>query len=128
MNKSNWGGYRPGSGQKPKWKSGETKPLRIPVKLHEQVIAFTQLLDSGKKAGELLSCNIPNHLDTVTKSKLDNVTKANETVTEPNFDKVTLSIQLRELITNWQKRANRSVNLKWYHAKKLLIELDRLTR
>lgn len=102
MNKSNWGGYRPGSGQKPKWKSGETKPFRIPVKLHEQVIAFAQLLDSGKKAGELLSCNISNHLDTVTKSKLDNVTKVNEIVTEPNFDKVTLSSQLRELITNWQ--------------------------
>ena len=128
MNKSNWGGYRPSSGQKPKWKSGETKPLRIPVKLQDQVIAFAQLLDSGKGAEELLSCDLTTHLDRVTQSKLDNVTLSNDSVTQPNFDNVTLSSQLRELIVGWKKRANRSANPKWYHAKKLLGELDKLTR
>ncbi len=128
MNKSSWGGYRPGSGQKPKWKSGETKPLRIPVKLHEQVIAFAQLLDLGKDAEELLSCDIAPIFDRVTQSKLDNVTLSNDSVTQPSFDNLTVSSQLGKLIVGWKKRANRSANPKWYHAKKLLGELDQLTR
>lgn len=111
MNKSNWGGYRLGSGQKPKWRCGKTKPLRIPVSLHEQVIAFAQLLDSAKRVEELLSCEIPSCLDTDTESRIDSVT---------------LSSELRELIREWKKRANRSANPKWYHAKKLLAEIDRL--
>ena len=74
MKKSNWGGYRPGSGQKPKWNSGETKPLRIPLVLHEQVLAFTQLLDSGEQLDELLSCDLPSHLGNVTKSKEEETT------------------------------------------------------
>ena len=141
MKKSNWGGYRPGSGQKPKWKSGETKPLRIPVALHEEVLAFTQLLDSGKKPEEFLSCDLPSHLGSVTESKekkitnpnLDKVTQPKENVTlssqerNPlNNESVTLSNNLKKLLGDWSSKASRSSNPKWHHAKKLLAELNKL--
>ena len=156
MKKSNWGGYRPGSGQKPKWNSGETKPLRIPVTLHEQVLAFTQLLDSGEQPDELLSCDLPPHLGNVTQSKgeettnpnletvtssslrerlsdFDNVTQPNETVTLSTQERVpltnesvTLSSDLNKLLADWNSKASRSSNPKWHHAKKLLAELNQL--
>ena len=156
MKKSNWGGYRPGSGQKPKWKSGETKPLRIPVTLHEQVLLFTQLLDSGEKAEKLLSCDLPSHLGNVTESKeeetstpkfdsvtlsssretlsdFDNITQPNETVTlssqertSLNNEIVTLSNDLKKLVADWNSKASRSSNPKWHHARKLLAELNNL--
>ena len=156
MKKSNWGGYRPGSGQKPKWKSGETKPLRIPVTLHEQVLAFTKLLDSGEQPDELLSCDLPEHLGNVTESKpektikgnldivtesysrerssnSDRVTGQNETVTESIQDRtslsnenVTLSSDLKELVADWNSKASKSSNPKWHYAKKLLAELNQL--
>ena len=156
MKKSNWGGYRPGSGQKPKWKSGETKPLRIPLVLHEQVLALTQLLDSGEQPLELLSCDLPSHLGSVTKSKgaetthpnpetvtqsnqkerlsdLDSVTQPNENVTVSSQERtplrdetVTLSNDLKKLLADWNSKASKSSNPKWHHAKKLLAELNKL--
>ena len=156
MKKSNWGGYRPGSGQKPKWKSGETKPLRIPLVLHEQVLAFTQLLDSGEQPLELLSCDLPSHLGSVTKSKraettnpntetvtqsnpkkrlsdFDSVTQANESVTLSSQERiplaneiVTLSSELKKLVADWSSKSSKSSNPKWHHAKKLLAELNKL--
>ncbi len=156
MKKSNWGGYRPGSGQKPKWKSGETKPLRIPVALHEQILGFTQLLENGEQPNELLSCDLPSHLGSVTQSRpekttnlnlesvttsslrealsnLDNVTQPNETVTlsiqertSLNNESVTQSSDLKELLADWNSKASRSSNPKWHHAKKLLAELNQL--
>ena len=144
MKNSNWGGYRPGSGQKPKWKSGETKPLRIPVALHEQVLAFTQLLDAGEQPDELLSCDLPSHLGNVTESKpekttkgtldivtlsssresssdFDNVTQGNETVTVSSQDRtplshesVTLSSDLKNRIADWNSKASKSSNPKWH--------------
>ncbi len=129
-----------GSGQKPKWKSGETKPLRIPVTLHEQVLAFTQLLDSGEKPLDLLSCDLPCHLGNVTESKSKERLSDFEIVTEP-FDSVTLSIQertpmnnesvtlsndLKKLLADWTSKASKSSNPKWHHAKKLLAELNKL--
>lgn len=156
MKKSNWGGYRPGSGQKPKWKSGETKPLRIPLVLHEQVLAFTQLLDSGEQPDEFLSCDLPSHLGCVTESKGEETTNPNiESVTESNFrerlsdsdrvtdpdetvtlssqdrtplnhESVTLSSDLKKLLVDWNSKASKSSNPKWHYAKKLLAELNQL--
>ena len=134
MKKSNWGGYRPGSGQKPKWKSGETKPLRIPVALHEQVLAFTQLLDAGEQPDELLSCDLPSHLGNVTQSKgeettnpnLENVTSSSQKKTSLVYESVTLSSDLKELVDDWNSKASKSSNPKWHHAKKLLAELNKL--
>ncbi len=134
MKKLNWGGYRPGSGQKPKWKSGETKPLRIPVTLHEQVLAFTQLLDLGGQPDELLSCDLPSHLGNVTESKgeettnpnLDSVTSSSQEKTSLEHENVTLSSDLKELLADWNSKASKSSNPKWHHAKKLLAELNQL--
>ena len=112
VSKSNWGGYREGSGQKPKWNSGETKPIRLPVKLHQQVSAFARLLDSGEYTiEELLSCDINPHFELVTQSK---------------YETVTLSNKLKELVNSWKKKAKKTSNPKWFYAKKLLAELDRL--
>lgn len=140
MKNSNWGGYRPGSGQKPKWKSGETKPLRIPVTLHEKVLAFTQLIDSGEQPEELLSCDLPSHLGNVTQSRpkesnsnLDIVTQPNKSVTISSqertplsYESVTISSDLKKLLADWNSKASRSSNPKWHHAKKLLAELKQL--
>lgn len=72
----NWGGFRPGSGNKFKWNSGETKPIRIPVKLHEAVLSYAKLIDgqfpNGLQPSEALACKLPRtetKLETVTQSK-----------------------------------------------------------
>ena len=112
--KSNWGGYREGSGQKPKWKSGETKPLRLPVKLHNEILEYARLLDSGEYTrAELLSCDISSKFEPVT-----------ESIKETD----TLSSKLRDLIINWKTKAKKTRNPKWEQAKKLLAELEKLLK
>lgn len=71
----NWGGFRPGSGNKFKWNSGETKPIRIPVKLHEAVLSYAKLIDGqfpgGLQPSEALACKLPRteaRVETVTQS------------------------------------------------------------
>lgn len=41
------GGYRKGSGGKPTWKNGKTKPVRVPIALEEQVLEIARILDEG---------------------------------------------------------------------------------
>lgn len=41
------GGYRKGAGGKPTWKSGKTKPVRVPIALEEQVLEIARILDEG---------------------------------------------------------------------------------
>lgn len=64
----NWGGYRPGAGQKPKWNSGATATVRVPEKLIPDVLWYARLIDgqfpNGLQASDCLSCNI----DSVTLS------------------------------------------------------------
>ena len=111
-NNSNWGGYREGSGQKPKWNLGETKPIRLPVKLHQQIMGIARLLDSGQYTTEfLLSCEIKHQLETVTKSKDESVTLLNA---------------LKNLVNSWQEKAKNTTSPRWSHAKKLLAELEGL--
>ena len=111
-NNSNWGGYREGSGQKPKWNLGETKPIRLPVKLHQQITDIARLLDLGEyTTEELLSCEIYGQLEIVTESK---------------DESVTLSNALKKLVNNWQEKAENTTSPRWSHAKKLLVELKAL--
>lgn len=51
------GGYREGSGGKPKWIRGKTTVIRVPEVLAEEVVRVAKLLDEGKL------------VDDVTKSK-----------------------------------------------------------
>lgn len=51
------GGYREGSGGKPKWIRGKTAVIRVPEVLVEEVTRVAKLLDEGKQ------------VDDVTKSK-----------------------------------------------------------
>jgi hypothetical protein len=57
-----WGGYRPGAGQKPKWRNGTTATIRIPQLLIEDVMRYAQLVDGqsphGLKAEDCLSCTL----------------------------------------------------------------------
>ena len=111
-NNSNWGGYREGSGQKPKWKLGKTKSIRLPAKIHQQITEIAHLLDSGEyTTAELLSCDIEPQLEKITESK---------------DESVTLSNKVKELVNNWQEKAKKTSNPKWFHAKKLLAELESL--
>lgn len=41
------GGYRPGAGGQFKWKHGETKTIRVPIALAEQILEYAQKLDDG---------------------------------------------------------------------------------
>jgi septal ring factor EnvC (AmiA/AmiB activator) len=47
--KNNRGGYRPGSGNKYKWRHGETKPVRIPIAIADEVVELAKAIDSGKR-------------------------------------------------------------------------------
>lgn len=51
------GGYRENAGSKPKWIHGETKVIRVPSALADQILAIARILDEGKS------------LDSVTGSK-----------------------------------------------------------
>ena len=51
------GGYREGSGSKPKWIHGKTAVIRVPEVLAEEILRLAQMLDEGKT------------IDDVTKSK-----------------------------------------------------------
>jgi hypothetical protein len=42
------GGHREGAGGKHKWVHGETKVIRVPVALADQVLAIAKILDEGR--------------------------------------------------------------------------------
>jgi hypothetical protein len=42
------GGYREGSGGKPKWIHGKTKTIRVPEALADQILQYARELDEGK--------------------------------------------------------------------------------
>ena len=62
MSDSNWGGAREGAGKKPGWKTGPTKPIRLPVTLHDAVYRYAKRLD------EVMD---PSNLESVTDSKMN---------------------------------------------------------
>lgn len=43
-----WGGQRPGAGNKFKWNSGETKAVRIPIAIADEVLEAAKAIDAGK--------------------------------------------------------------------------------
>jgi antitoxin component of MazEF toxin-antitoxin module len=45
---STWGGQRPGAGNKFKWNSGETKAVRIPIAIADEVLEAAKAIDAGK--------------------------------------------------------------------------------
>ncbi|PSB40871.1 hypothetical protein C7B80_32300 [Cyanosarcina cf. burmensis CCALA 770] len=49
-----WGGRREGAGN-PKWKSGAATPVRIPLVLHEAVLAYAHALDERQQLDAALS-------------------------------------------------------------------------
>lgn len=110
----NWGGYRPGAGQKSKWHNGATVTIRIPQLLIEDVMRYAQLVDGqsphGLKAEDCLSCIFdsdtqPSQLEIVTTERdrldsecnelgervadlnlqLEKLKQGFETVTESNY-------------------------------------------
>ena len=100
-----WGGKRTGSGRPARWKSGDTVAVRIPEKFRDEVIAFARLLDEGQSVQELLVCSLPVSLENVQKVQ-----------------------NIRKLVTDWTRKASRTSNPKWHHAKRLLDELSDVIR
>lgn len=41
------GGYRENAGRKPKWRSGKTKMIRVPIELVDQLLEIANKLDQG---------------------------------------------------------------------------------
>lgn len=119
-NKSkSWGGFRPGSGGKFKWNSGETKPIRIPVKLHEAVLSYARLIDgqfpNGLQPSEALACKLARTettVDDVTQSsKLQEQVKILEqAVKNAEREKLSLATKLNELEAE-VKRRDRATSL-----------------
>ena len=44
---SNWGGSRPGAGNKYKWRHGQTKAVRIPISIADEVLEVAKAIDAG---------------------------------------------------------------------------------
>jgi len=74
---SGHGGYRPGSGLKPKWNSGSTTVIRVPEALTEPILAYARLIDgqfpSGLQVADALSCHLPerSHESVTQSSKIE---------------------------------------------------------
>lgn len=47
------GGKRDGSGGKPTWRYGKTKPVRVPVALADKILEIARVLDEGD-SGEIV--------------------------------------------------------------------------
>jgi chorismate mutase len=47
----NWGGFRPGAGNKYKWRHGETKAVRIPIAIADKVLEVAKAIDFGEQVG-----------------------------------------------------------------------------
>lgn len=43
------GGYRKNAGGKPAWKHGQTKTIRVPIALADEILKLAHSLDEGKK-------------------------------------------------------------------------------
>lgn len=53
------GGYRQNAGRKPKWRSGKTKMIRVPIELADQLLEIADRLDQGVSIeNESISNNI----------------------------------------------------------------------
>jgi hypothetical protein len=59
------GGYREGSGSKPSWRHGETKTIRVPEVLVNQILEYARKLDEG------------DIIEPVTESKVINLSGIN---------------------------------------------------
>jgi septal ring factor EnvC (AmiA/AmiB activator) len=99
---SNWGGARPGSGNKYKWRHGETKAVRIPIAVADKVLEVAKAIDSGEFEPQpesvTQSCRDYQVKIEELKTSLASVTKQLEQVTEERNqlrnDSVTQSSQL----------------------------------
>jgi hypothetical protein len=116
---NSWGGSRPNSGMKPRWNSGVTKPLRLPLALHDDCLWFAQLIDgqfpSGQQASDVLACQLPR-----SEKQHETVTQSRE-VTEPQdtLDKI------RALIAEY-RLAMPASSPRWSKAKQLIADLEDL--
>lgn len=114
---SNWGGARPGAGIKPKWNSGETKPLRLPKALHDDCVRYAQLIDNqfpgGLQVSSALSCDLVR-----ANGGDEPVTQSSDSL---GSDKKLTAI--RALVSRYRGKAH-PTSVRWQQAKKLLDELE----
>ncbi|MEG3879315.1 hypothetical protein QT972_18340 [Microcoleus sp. herbarium7] len=83
---SNWGGSRPGAGNKYKWRHGETKAVRIPISIADEVLEVAKAIDSGEfepqpESVTQSSSNYQAEIEEL-KANLASVTKQLQQVTE----------------------------------------------
>lgn len=63
------GGYRIGSGNKPKWKSGKTKTIRVPEAIADEVMSIALDLDQGKSVVTLRNNEKVVNIENITQSE-----------------------------------------------------------
>ena len=100
----NWGGKRAGSGQKSKWKTGDTKTLRLPIAMHERVLEFARILDETGGDFDLV------------------------TVSSQKDDSVTVSRKLVDFIDRWSDGIEERTSPRWAKAKVMLRELQAILK
>lgn len=111
---SNWGGSRPGAGNKFKWNNGETKAVRIPIAIADQVLAVAKEIDSGK----------PTNNDCVTQSLVD-IEKLLATNQEYSLEIGKLKAELTELSHQLQRVTDERDNY-FDQITDIKLELDNL--
>ncbi|MGL6342314.1 MAG: hypothetical protein ACRC80_24595 [Waterburya sp.] len=114
------GGKRVGAGQKPKWKNGETKSVRVPVVLAEEILRLARLLDSGEKfmtlaeAEKLIKKDTPD--EKILKTETETESKVLDLAGIPVVAiQGAMAVKLEELI-------KRGFKLKPDHMNKILTE------
>lgn len=113
-----WGGKRENSGFPAKWKSGNSKPLRIPENLHEAVLAYAHALDDGQQP-EAASSDLQSIMLPVNGS---------ETASAEEIRQMRLTLEaMRSTLGQWREELKHH-NLqspRWKKASDLLEALER---
>ncbi len=100
------GGYRRGAGRKAAWRHGETKTIRVPVALREQLLQIARQLDRGEYIYEPIHSEL-NALVSEWQAKCDA-----EPTDSPEWQKVRQFLgEIRELLSPEAIAINREVEL-----------------
>lgn len=89
--KSGRGGYRPGAGNTYKWKHGETKAVRIPIAIADQILKAAEAIDQGQ---QLIFNDCVTQSEKIELTKLDELDRENLELHE-KVGNLTLALQLK---------------------------------
>lgn len=116
-----WGGKREGGGFQPKWKSSNSKPLRIPESLHEAVLEYAHALDDGTPLPPGNGHTQPEQQGII------HPTGETGTVTAEDIRQMQLTLEaVRGVLEQWREELNKHnvESPRWKKANELFNALD----